>query len=379
MSGVSEAAKRTLGKKPGSSNAEPPHKKQAGADDEEVQQVQIEEEKEEGNEMEILMSRCADKCAERVESKMDAMWGKFEVKMDEKLDNMEKRIEARFLKKFQEQEAKYKEEFQKDSVTKAGSSSDGAAFKAADDKVNNLTNIVEEMTNRVNKMEIAGVQQGASSNDTRAPSKTDPKIGNKSKYRERDPATLVFTGRDPIEKIQVAAVVEEELKKLNIEKGKYKFSGKGCGTRFMITFTEGAAGLNKPSDVARYVKTSYDPKTEGESWKKVSVMRDPDGIPVEFEFGYDQDSNQTIKEIITKTIYKQVKEFKDDKGKQAFKMYKRDGAVFRGFECVAQVNVGVKENSFQVTWINKNAFTDKGIDPDEVDKQLRVEYTRWCL
>ena len=119
----------------------------------------------------------------------------------------------------------------------------------------------------------------------------------------------------------------------------------------------------------------YDPKTEGESWKKVSVMRDPDGIPVEFEFGYDQDSNQTIKEIITKTIYKQVKEFKDHKGKQAFKMYKRDGAVFRGFERVALV----KENSFQVTWINKNAFTDKGIDPDEVDKQLRVEYTRWCL
>ena len=106
---------------------------------------------------------------------------------------------------------------------------------------------------------------------------------------------------------------------------------------------------------------------------------DPDGIPVEFEFGYDQDSNQTIKEIITKTIYKQVKEFKDDKGKQPFKMYKRDGAVFRGFERVAQVNVGVKENSFQVTWINKNAFTDKSIDPDEVDKQLRVEYTRWCL
>ena len=110
--------------------------------------------------------------------------------------------------------------------------------------------------------------------------------------------------------------------------------------------------------------------------KNVRSNRVPDDQDVEYQFGFDQASNQVIKEVITKTIYKNV-EGRD--GAQGFKLFRRDGKIFKGFDLVAQVMVGFKQNSFTVKWCNKKAFEDIGLQTADIDKELRAEFAKWCL
>ena len=104
--------------------------------------------------------------------------------------------------------------------------------------------------------------------------------------------------------------------------------------------------------------------------------REPDGMAIEYSFQYDVASNQQIKEIVTKRMFNMIKE---KGGGDDFKMYKRDGTVFKGFRCAARVIVGYREDSFQVKWIDPKIFKELGIEITEIELALRQEFAKWCL
>ena len=197
---------------------------------------------------------------------------------------------------------------------------------------------------------------------------------NKVSFRERDRATLQFSGKEAVDKSDAASVVERTLSNLGIGRTFYTISGPPRGSRFSVKFKRGALQYDEPGDAANHVKQNFKPDRDGDPWKKVTFTRQADSSEVEYEFNYDQASNQTIKEIITKKIFDFVKGKGDD-----FKMFKRDGTIFNKFTCVARVIVGFKEDSFHVKWLKPEAFSEVGLDTSEIEKELRSEYAKWCL
>ena len=115
-------------------------------------------------------------------------------------------------------------------------------------------------------------------------------------------------------------------------------------------------------------------------WNKICFKREDDDAEVQFEFRFDSSSNQAVKELVTKSIFKHVENTKNAKGKPAFKMFKRDGTIHHGFLSLAvKVIVGDRENSFQIQWLDKKVFSDLGIVIEDIEKECRSEYARWCL
>jgi hypothetical protein len=209
-------------------------------------------------------------------------------------------------------------------------------------------------------------------------SKIDHRIGsesNRKTFRERDPGVLQFTGKEAVDKKQAASVIESTLLDLGITKGEYTFSGPPRGQRFSVKFKEGAAKCTQPEEAAKFVRGHFAPKGE-EEWKSVKFNREPDGMAIEYSFQYDVASNQQIKEIVTKRMFNMIKE---KGGGDDFKMYKRDGTVFKGFRCAARVIVGYREDSFQVKWIDPKIFKELGIEITEIELALRQEFAKWCL
>ena len=128
-------------------------------------------------------------------------------------------------------------------------------------------------------------------------------------------------------------------------------------------------------EAAKFVRNSFAHK-EDEDWKNIKSKREGDGKDVEFSFQYDIASNQQIKEIVTKYIYNVVK---DKQEGDRYKLYKKEGTVFKDFDCIARVIVGYREDSFQVKWPGANAFGESGVKTEDVEKDLRREFAKWCL
>ena len=247
------------------------------------------------------------------------------------------------------------------------------------EEVAKLSKIVEELRKGGVKPAV-GVTGGISgaSNQPGMLQQIDHKINasssNKTSFRERDPTTLKFSGKEAVDKKDAAATVTSTLLGLGIGREHYSFSGPPRGTRFWVKFKRGALQYEKPAEVAHHVKQSFKPAREGDPWRLVEFTREEDKETVKYEFGYDQASNQVIKEIIVKNIFSHIKAKSD-----AFKLYKRDGKIFKKFQCIARVIVGHKEDSFQVKWDVPEAFTDLGLVTDDIEKSLRIEYAKWCL
>ena len=145
---------------------------------------------------------------------------------------------------------------------------------------------------------------------------------------------------------------------------------------FFVTFTKGGEGNKEPKDVAYYIKMSFKVKGSHNEWNKICFKREDDDAEVQIEFGFDSSSNQTVKELVTKSIVKHVEHIKNAKGKPAFKMFKRDGTIHHGFLSLADVD---RENSFQIQWLDKKVFSYFGIVIEDIEKECRSEYARWCL
>ena len=70
---------------------------------------------------------------------------------------------------------------------------------------------------------------------------------------------------------------------------------------------------------------------------------------------------------------------KDKQGGDMFKVYKRDGTLYKGFKCVARVIVGHKEDSFHVKWLDVEMFESTGVKKKDAEAELRSEFAKWCL
>ena len=108
----------------------------------------------------------------------------------------------------------------------------------------------------------------------------------------------------------------------------------------------------------------------------MKFKRDGDGVEVNFSCQFDVASDQQIKEIITKHIYKMIKE---KPGGNDYKFYKKEGTLYNKFKCIARIIVGHREDSFQVKWVNAKLFEETGVKTEEVEKELRSEFAKWCL
>ena len=92
--------------------------------------------------------------------------------------------------------------------------------------------------------------------------------------------------------------------------------------------------------------------------------RDGDGIEANYSCQFDVASNQQIKEIITKHIYKMIKE---KPGADDFTMYNKEGTLYNNLSLVARVVVGFRGDSFQVKWVSKAIFEQTGLKTEDVD------------
>ena len=186
---------------------------------------------------------------------------------------------------------------------------------------------------------------------------------------------MQFTGTEAIDNKQAAEVIASTLTGFGIAKTEYTFGGPPRGKRFSVKFKPGAGQHTQPKEAAKYVKEQFKPKAD-EDWKTINFNRAPGGTPVEFSFQYDMASNQAIKEVVVKHMYKMVK---DKEGCSDYKAFKLDGTLYNDFKLVARVIFGFREDTFQVKWEDKATFEASGFNTDDVDKELKSVFARWCL
>jgi hypothetical protein len=318
---------------------------------------------------------------------LEALLERVSLKQQQLVENVVNQSDEKWQKRLEEQDAMW-DARATGLLEKVGSITDDKIKKAmqASEKKQEMVmkKLREEMASQFKKEvdEVKSAVGAAGKSDTSSQpnttSKIDHKIGNEGNrrtFRERDPGVLQFTGKDAIDKKQAVEVVGNTLLGLGITKEEYTFGGPPRGQRFSVKFKEGAAKCVQPKEAAKFVKESFKPKGD-EKWKNVEFKRNPDGAAVEYSFQYDVASNQQIKEIITKHMYGMVKD-KENGG--MFTMYKRDGTLYKGFKCVARVIVGYKEDSFQIKWMDAQAFEASGVKTKEVEVELRSEFAKWCL
>ena len=77
-----------------------------------------------------------------------------------------------------------------------------------------------------------------------------------------------------------------------------------------------------------------------------------------------------------KRMYKMVK---GKEGCSDYKAFKLDGTLYNDFKLVARVIFGFREDTFQVKWEDKATFEASGFNTDDVDKELKSVFARWCL
>ena len=63
----------------------------------------------------------------------------------------------------------------------------------------------------------------------------------------------------------------------------------------------------------------------------------------------------------------------------AYALYKKDGMLYKKFKCVARVIVGYREDTFQIKWSDAKTFEETAVKIEEVEKELRIEFAKWCL
>ena len=227
------------------------------------------------------------------------------------------------------------------------------------EEVGKLTKIVDDMQKQDPKP-ASGAAGKHGKSEASVASQFDHKIkkgDSSSTFRDRDPATLLFTGREDVDKADALDALVKALEVIGVDKKEFTFNGPARGNRFWVKFKRGALHYENPSEAAQHVKKSFKPKEEDGTWATVEVKRKADELVFEYEFNYDSSSNQVIKELITKGIYKHVK---DKDGGKEFKAFRKDGTIYKNFKCVAKVLVGYKADSFQVQWWDPQAFTAVG-------------------
>ena len=62
-----------------------------------------------------------------------------------------------------------------------------------------------------------------------------------------------------------------------------------------------------------------------------------------------------------------------------YKVYKKEGTLYNKFKCVVRIITGYREDSFQVKWMDAKIFEETGIKTEDVEKELRTEFAKWCL
>ena len=326
--------------------------KTSEANDKWVQQLAMENAKWEGRTKELIADvnkNTEEKIAVAIqasEARSDELFQKFKKEIFAEVNSVKSDVNVSHagvgIRQEVEKLSKTVEEFKKNGVIPAVSTRGGA---------NSQPGIQQQINHKINSSKV-----------------------NKDNFRERDRATLQFSGKEAVDKSDAASIVERTLSNLGIGRTFYTISGPPRGFRFSVKFKRGALHYDEPGDAAHHVKQSFKPKRDGDLWKKVVFTREADNSQVEYEFSYDQASNQTIKEIITKKVFGFVKGKGDD-----FEMFKKDGTIFKKFTCIARVIVGYKEDSFQVKWVKPEVFTEVGLDTAEIEKELRSEYAKWCL
>ena len=267
---------------------------------------------------------------------------------------------AAMNKGFQSEVKKLTERVQRSEEGRAGSPN------MAKLKVDLKEEIKAEVKSAVN---VAGTSN--INNQTGKVSNIDHKIGNGKAhrtFREREPGTLQLTGKETIDKKQAEVVIASTLSDLGISKEEYKFVGPERGHRFSVKFKEGAGQCTQPKEAAKL--------KADEEWKTIKFKREGDGTDMEYSFQYDVASNQQIKEIITKHIYKMIK---DKPSGGDYKVYKKEVTLYNKFKCVVRIILGYREDSFQVKWMDAETFEETGIKTEDVEKELRTEFAKWCL
>ena len=240
--------------------------------------------------------------------------------------------------------------------------------------------MVKQFKGEISEMKSAvGAAGGRNTdNQTGSVSKISHQIGagaNPKTYRARDPSVLQFGGKEAIDKKQAAKVIEETLTPLGVKREDYTFGGPPRGSRFSVKFKAGAAQCTQPDEAAKFVKNSFAPKGD-EGWTNIKFNREPDGEEVEYSFQYDIASNQQIKEIVVKHLYNMIK---DKQGADDYKMFKREGSLYKKFKCIARVIVGYQEDTFQVKWVDAKTFEETGVKTEDAEKELRNVFAKWCL
>ena len=240
--------------------------------------------------------------------------------------------------------------------------------------------MISKFKGEINEVKSAVGAAGAKTTNSQSgsTSRIDHQIGNtnsRKTFRERDAGTLQFVGKEAIDKSQAAKVIDDTLSELGVAKTGYYFSGPNRGNRFSVKFKPGVANCTEPKETAKFVKNSFAPKGD-EDWKDVTFKRDPDGKDMRFGFQYDVASNQQIKEIITKHIHNMIK---DKHGGGDFKAFKKEGTLYKKFQCIVRVIVGYREDSFQLKWVDASTFEETGVKVDDVEKELRSVFAKWCL
>ena len=167
------------------------------------------------------------------------------------------------------------------------------------------------------------------------------------KFRAKDHATLVFSGKEPIKKEKAIASIVKEASKQGIAKEDMEIKGPGLGSSFTVKFKDKASGISTWKEAAELVKKQY--KKAENKYDDVIVPRG-DGKRVKYSFSWDKSSTQTLPECVLQCICKQIRDAPkpSDIGGE-FDKFKSEGKIVFNYDIVVRVNVGV-DGKYRLVW-----------------------------
>jgi hypothetical protein len=184
------------------------------------------------------------------------------------------------------------------------------------------------------------------------------------KFRAKDHATLVFSGKDAIKKEEAIASIVTEAFKQGIDKEDMEIKGPGLGSSFTVKFKDKASGISTGKDAAELVKKQY---KKGENKYDDVIVPRGDGKGVKYSFSWDKSSTQTLRECVLQCIWKQIRDAPkpSDIGGE-FVKFKGEGKIVFNYDFVVRVNVGV-DGKYRLVWGSVDPLAKIGLAQSAIE------------
>ena len=197
---------------------------------------------------------------------------------------------------------------------------------------------------------------------------------NTIKYRPKDPAMLLFSGKDAIKKAEAILAIAAEAAKKGIAKEDISVKGPGIGSNFTVKFKDKSSGYSTGKDAAEAVKNQY---KKGENKFDNIIVARGDGQQVEYSFSWDKSSTQSLRDSVLQVIWKEIRDApKPDDLNGDFEKYKNDGKIMFKYNVVVRVNVGV-DGRYRLVWGSIEPLSKIGLSKCALEALVADRFTNF--